>query len=171
MGLRRVVKLEVSSGVVVGYVHNAIAENLGRIGVLVALESSGDSSKLKEVGKQVAMHVAAMNPQSLSIEDLDQSLVNREKSVITDQASASGKPAEVVEKMVIGRLRKFYEEVVLLEQTFIMNPDKKVKDVIADCAKELGTSVSLVSYACFKLGEGIEKKVDDFASEVSNLAR
>jgi elongation factor Ts len=171
MGLRRVVRLEVSPGVVVGYIHNAAADSLGRIGVLVALESEGDASKLKEVGKQIAMHVAAMNPQSLSIEELDPALVEREKSIISDQASASGKPAEVIEKMVVGRLRKFYEEVVLLEQTFIMNPDKKIKDVITDCAKELGTSVSLVAYACFKLGEGIEKKVDDFASEVSNLAK
>ncbi|MFN7662437.1 MAG: translation elongation factor Ts [Alphaproteobacteria bacterium] len=171
MAVRRVKKLEVSRGVVVGYTHNAIGQNMGRIGVLIALESDGDVSALEEVGKQIAMHVAAMNPQSLSISDLDSGLVEREKSIITEQASASGKPADVVEKMVLGRLRKFYEEVVLLEQTFIMDPDKKVKDVIADCAKKVGSDVSIHAYACFKLGEGIEKKVDDFAAEVSNLAR
>lgn len=171
MNLRRVEKLNVSSGVVVGYIHNAIGENLGRIGVLVALESTGSESQLMAVGKQIAMHVAAMNPQSLSIDQLDSTVVEREKAIISEQASGSGKPVEVIEKMIAGRLRKFYEEVVLLEQTFIMDPDKKVKDVISDCAKDVGSSVSLVAYASFKLGEGIEKKVDDFASEVSSLAK
>lgn len=171
MNLRRFKKLTVSSGIVVGYVHNSVGDNLGRIGVLVALESEITSNKLMEVGKQIAMHIAAMNPQSLSISDLDPSLVKRETSIISDQASGSGKPADVVEKMIAGRLRKFYEEVVLLEQTFIMNPDKKVKDVVEDCSKEMGGLVSLSGYACFKLGDGIEKKMDDFASEVSNLAK
>lgn len=171
MNLRRVRQVHVSEGVVVGYVHNSIAENLGRIGVLVGLQSEGNHSQLEELGKQIAMHVAAMNPQSLSIEDLDKALVERERSVISEQASGSGKPAEVVEKMIQGRLRKFYEEVVLLEQAFIMDSEKKIKDVLSDFAKEIGKSVSLTAYACFKLGEGIEKKADDFAAEVSSLAK
>ena len=171
MSLRRVKQVKVSKGLVVGYVHNSTAASLGRIGVLVGLESEGSPAKLEELGKQVAMHVAAMNPQSLSIEDLDKALVERERSVISEQASGSGKPAEVIEKMIAGRLRKFYEEVVLLEQAFIMDPEKKIKDIISDCAKEVGAPVSLSAYACFKLGEGIEKKVDDFASEVSSLAK
>ena len=171
MTARRVKRLEVSSGSVSGYVHNAVGTDLGRIGVIVALESSGDVSKLKDLGRKIAMHIAATNPQALSIEDLDSALVEREKNVLMDQARSSGKPDAVIEKMIAGRLRKFYEEVVLLEQSFIMDPDKKVKDVVSDVAKELGTEIHFSAYACFKLGEGIEKKEDDFASEVSSLAK
>ena len=172
MSIRRVAGLAVSEGAVTGYVHNGVSDVLGRIAVIVGVESSSpNKDELSALGKRIAMHVAASNPQALSIASLDPELLAREKSVLVDQAKASGKPDAVIEKMVEGRLRKYYEEVVLLEQPFIMDPDKKVKDIVADAEKSLGTPVSLSGYVVFKLGEGIEKKDDDFASEVSNLAK
>ena len=167
MSLRRTAALSVENGVVASYIHNMAAPNLGKIGVLVALESAADPAKLQEVAKQVAMHIAAAAPQALDINSLDKAAVEHEKSIYSEQARQSGKPENIIEKMIEGRIRKFYEEVVLLEQAYIMDPDKKVKDVIADASKELGTPVELKGYVRFALGEGIEKKQEDFAAEVN----
>ena len=167
MSLRRTAALSVENGVVASYIHNMAAPNLGKIGVLVALESAADPAKLQEVAKQIAMHIAAAAPQALDIDSLDKAAVEHEKSIYSEQARQSGKPENIIEKMIEGRIRKFYEEVVLLEQAYIMDPDKKVKDVIADASKELGTPVELKGYVRFALGEGIEKKQEDFAAEVN----
>ena len=167
MSLRRTAALSVENGVVASYIHNTAAPNLGKIGVLVALESNADAAKLQEVAKQIAMHIAAAAPQALDIDSLDKAAVEHEKSIYSEQARQSGKPENIIEKMIEGRIRKFYEEVVLLEQAYIMDPDKKVKDVIADASKELGTPVELKGYVRFALGEGIEKKQEDFAAEVN----
>lgn len=167
MSLRRTAALSVENGVVASYIHNMAAPNLGKIGVLVALESNADPAKLQEVAKQVAMHIAAAAPQALDIDSMDKAAVEHEKSIYSEQARQSGKPENIIEKMIEGRIRKFYEEVVLLEQAYIMDPDKKVKDVIADASKELGTPVELKGYVRFALGEGIEKKQEDFAAEVN----
>lgn len=167
MNLRRVKTLTVSQGVVATYIHTQVAEAVGRIGVLVALESSGDKAQLEATGRQIAMHIAATKPEALSVSELSAELVERERQIFVDQAKASGKPDAIIEKMVDGRLRKYYEEVVLLEQSFVMNPDQKVKDLVADLAKKLGTPVELKAFARFALGEGIEKEAVDFAAEVA----
>ena len=167
MNLRRAKMIEVSDGVVASYVHNAAKPNVGKIGVLVALESNGDKAKLAELGKHIAMHIAASAPQFLNIASVDPAAVEHEKAIFSEQAKASGKPANIIEKMVEGRVKKYYDEVVLEEQAYIMDPDKKVKDVIADAAKELGTDIKLKEYVCFRLGEGLQKKEEDFAAEVA----
>lgn len=167
MSIRRAVSISVSNGVVVPYVHNAVVPGLGKIGVLIALESTADAGKLSELGKQLAMHVAATSPQSLSVDDLDPELVERERAVLVDQAKASGKTEEIAQKMVEGRIRKYYQEVVLLEQTFVIDNENKVSKVIENAAKELGTEVKLVGFRHFVLGEGIEKEEEDFAAEVA----
>ena len=166
MNLRRAKVINVNKGLVCAYVHNVARSGLGKIGVLVALESAADKTKLSELGKHIAMHVAAAAPIALNIASVDPAAVEHEKSIFTEQAAASGKPANIIEKMVEGRIRKFYEEVVLEEQNFIMNPDKKVKDIVAEAAKELGTDVKLTDYVFFKLGDGLQKKEEDFAAEV-----
>ena len=168
--IRRAVTLLVSSGVVATYVHNAVAAGLGKIGVLVALESEADPDKLRELGKKLAMHIAATSPLAGTVADLDRQAVERERSVLTQQAADSGKPAEIVEKMVEGRLRKHYEEVVLDQQTFVVDGETKVADVIENAAKELGHAIEIGGFARFGLGEGIEKKESDFASEVAAAA-
>ncbi len=167
MNLRRAKVLSVENGVVASYMHSALRSNLGRIGVLVALESTADKAKLAELGKHIAMHVAASNPLFKDIASVDSAAVERERAIFADQAKASGKPENIIEKMVEGRIRKYYEEVVLEEQAYIMDPDKKIKQVVADAAKELGTEVVLKDYVCFKLGEGLQKKEEDFAAEVA----
>jgi elongation factor Ts len=167
MTLRRAAKLSVSQGVVASYVHNSVAPNLGKIGVLVGMESSGDAEKLAALGKQIAMHIAASSPMALGPDDLDPSVVERERNVLIDQAKASGKPDGVVEKMVEGRIRKFYEEVTLLKQTFVIDPDVTVEGALERLAKELGVDVKLSSFILFKLGEGVEKEESDFAAEVA----
>jgi elongation factor Ts len=165
MTLRRAAGLSVNNGVVVPYLHTPIADRAGKIGVLVALEGDGDKAEMEAVGKQLAMHVAAARPQSLNIEGLDQSIVQREREVLSEQAKASGKPENIIEKMVEGRIRKFYEESVLLEQIFVIDGETKVKDV----AKKAGAQ--LTGYVRFELGEGIEKEEDDFAAEVASLSK
>lgn len=170
MNLRRVSKLSVENGVVATYIHSALATDMGKIGVLVALESTGDTDALATLGKQIAMHIAATRPEALSVDSLDQDKVEREREVLIEQAKESGKPQEIAEKMVEGRMRKYYEEVVLLEQAFIMDTDRKVSQVIADTAKELGTEIEMTGYVRFELGEGVEKKEDDFAAEVAAMA-
>lgn len=167
MNLRRAQMVEVKDGVVASYVHNAAGPNIGKIGVLVALESTGDKTKLAELGKHIAMHIAASYPLFKSIADVDASAVEHEKTIFAEQAAASGKPANIIEKMVEGRVKKYYDEVVLEEQAYIMDPDKKVKDVVADAAKELGTDIVLKDFVCYRLGEGLQKKDEDFAAEVA----
>lgn len=170
MVLRRAARFEVSKGAVASYVHNATAPDLGRIGVLVAVESEGDEATLRELGRKIAMHVAATQPLSLSTDDLDPEAVERERAIFTEQALESGKPAGVVEKMVEGRIRKFFEEVVLLKQAFVMNPDLTVEQLVAETAKTLGTPVVIKGFARLALGEGIEKKTEDFAAEVAAVS-
>jgi elongation factor Ts len=167
MSMRRAIGLSVPNGVVTSYVHNAVAPGLGKIGVLVALESTGDAQKLGALGKQIAMHVAAANPSALDIGSVDPAALERERAILTEQAAASGKAAQVIEKMVEGRLRKFYEETVLLEQVYVVDGESRVKDVVAKTAKELGAPVKLAGFARFALGEGVEKKQEDFAAEVA----
>lgn len=167
MSIRRTQFFEVSQGVVTSYIHNAIADGLGKIGVLVALESAGDMSKLEQLGRQIAMHIAAARPEALDIVSVDSANLEREKDVLVAQAKASGKPEAIIEKMVEGRIRKYYEEVVLLEQVFVIDGETKIKDVVAKMAKDLGTDVTLKAFARFELGEGIEKEEKDFAAEVA----
>lgn len=167
--LRRSAKLSVEQGVVSGYVHNQTAPGLGKIGVLVALESTGDAEKLDELGRQIAMHVAAAQPQFLTVDTVDAEAVNRERDVLAEQARASGKPEEIVQKMVDGRLRKFYEEVVLTEQVFVIDGETRISKVIENAAKDVGAPVKLAGFVRFTLGEGVERKEDDFADEVKKL--
>jgi len=170
MTLRRVVKLTVGQGFVATYVHGAVSEGLGKIGVLVALESTGDVEKLSTLGRQIAMHVAAANPLALSPEDLDPAVLERERSVLLEQARASGKPEPVIEKMVEGRVRKFYEEVVLLKQIFVLDGETPVEKVVANAAKEIGAPIAVTAFARYQLGEGIERETTDFAAEVAAAA-
>jgi len=167
MSIRRAAYLEVSQGVVVPYIHNLIAPSLGRIGVLVAFESSAPNDKLEALGKQIAMHVAASHPIALNIEAVDPAEVERERAIFREQAIASGKPVEFVDKMVEGRLRKFYEEVVLEEQVFVIDGKTRIKDVVASTSKDLGQPIKLAGFVRFGLGEGIEKTQSDFAAEVA----
>ena len=170
MSYRRSIGLSVSNGVVASYVHSATAPGLGKIGVLVALESTGDKEKLAALGKQLAMHVAAANPMSLSVAELDPAAIERERGVLAEQAKTSGKPDNVIAKMVEGRLRKFYEDVVLLEQVFVVDGESRVSAVVEKAGKEIGAPVKVAAFKRFALGEGIEKKVDDFAAEVAAQA-
>lgn len=167
MNLRRVAKLSVGSGLVAHYVHSAVAPGLGKIGVLVALESTGKVEALESIGRQVAMHIAATSPLSLSVEDMDPALVERERQIFADQARESGKPDSIIEKMVEGRIRKFYEESVLLNQGFVMNPDVTVAQAIKNAEAEAGAPITLKAFSLLKLGEGVEKEVTDFAAEVA----
>ena len=167
MSLRRMAKLSVSEGVVVSYVHNAAADGLGRIGVLVALESAAAADVLTGLGKQLAMHVAAAAPASLSADDLDPEMVARERQILVDQAIQSGKPADIAEKMVEGRMKNFMKEVVMLEQTFVVDGETEVKKVIENAAKDAGADITMTGFARFNLGEGIEKEEADFAAEVA----
>jgi elongation factor Ts len=167
MSLRRVLRLQVAKGAVVSYVHNALASGLGKIGVLVALASAGDAGKLAALGKQLAMHVAAANPQFLTIADVDKASLDRERDVLREQAKASGKPDAIIDKMVEGRLRKYYEEVVLLEQLFVIDGETRIAKVVEAAAKEAGAPIAIAAFARFGLGEGIEKEQADFAAEVA----
>ncbi|PWR25823.1 translation elongation factor Ts [Zavarzinia aquatilis] len=170
MNLRRAAVINVQPGAVATYVHSAVAPGLGRIGVLVALESEAPADKLEALGKQIAMHIAATNPASLDVGSLDQALIAREKDVLSEQARASGKPENIIEKMIEGRIRKFYEEVVLLEQVFIIDGETKVGKAVEALAKETGKPVKVIGFVRFALGEGIEKQASDFAAEVAAQA-
>jgi elongation factor Ts len=167
LSFRRSAKLSVSQGAVATYVHNAVADNLGKLGVLVAIETAGDADKANAFARQVAMHVAATNPLALTVEELDPAAVEREKAIFSDQARQSGKPENIIEKMVEGRLRKFYEEVVLLKQAFVLNPDVTVEKALQDAEKEIGAPAKITAYVRYALGEGIEKEATDFAAEVA----
>ncbi|MEM7226907.1 MAG: translation elongation factor Ts [Pseudomonadota bacterium] len=168
MNLRRTAAVSVSQGAVGAYVHNQAAPGLGKIGVLVALESSaGDQAALATLGKQLAMHVAAASPQAIDSADVDPSAVERERNILAEQARASGKPEEIVQKMVEGRLRKFYEEVCLLDQTFVIDGESKVRKVLEQAGKDLGAPVKVAQMVRYQLGEGIEREESDFAAEVA----
>ncbi|MEL0234371.1 MAG: translation elongation factor Ts [Alphaproteobacteria bacterium] len=167
MSLRRMAAVSVGSGAVVSYMHNATAAGLGRIGVLVALESSAGADVLEPLGKQIAMHIAATAPASLSVDDLDKDMVQRERDVLIEQAKASGKPQEIAEKMVEGRMKKYYKEVVLLEQVSVIDGETQISDVVAKAGKDAGAEIALTGFVRFNLGEGIEKEETDFAAEVA----
>ena len=167
MSIRRMAKLSVANGVVVSYIHNAVADGMGKIGVLVGLESDADANVLEQLGRQIAMHIAATAPASLSEADLDPEYVARERKLLVDQAIQSGKPADIAEKMVEGRMKKFMKEVVLLEQVFVIDGETVVSQVIENAAKDAGTPITMTSFVRFNLGEGIEKEETDFAAEVA----
>lgn len=170
MVLRRSARLDVSDGVVSSYVHNAAAPGLGKIGVLVGLESSGDKAKLEELGRKVAMHVAATNPLAVTQDDIDPSVIERERAVLAEQAKESGKPAEIIDKMVEGRIRKFYEEVALMSQTYVIDGESKVEAAIKAAEGDVGAPIKVAGFVRFALGEGVEKEEEDFAAEVAAAA-
>ena len=170
MAFRRSAALSVSQGIVSHYIHTATAPGLGKIGVIVALESGADAAALEELGKQLAMHIASTNPQAVTQGDVDPDLVAREKAILVEQARDSGRPEEIIEKMVEGRMRKFYEEIVLLSQAWVFEDKKKVADIIDAKAAEVGTAIAVTGFVRFGLGEGIEKEEDDFAAEVAAMA-
>ena len=171
MVLRRWKRFAVAQGAIGAYVHGAVAgaADLGRIGVLVAVEGAGDQQVLRELGRNIALHVAATAPLSLSVDDLDPAAVEREKAIFSEQAIASGKPPAVAEKMVEGRIRKFYEEAVLLKQTYVRDPDLTIEQLVAQTAKSVGSSVTVTGFVRLALGEGVEKAAGDFAAEVAAM--
>jgi elongation factor Ts len=173
MMLRRVVSFQVSQGAIGGYVHGALAgaPDLGRIGVVVAVEGAGDQATLRELARNIALHAAATNPLSLSPTDLDPVQVEKEKAILTEQAAESGKPPNVVEKMVEGRIRKWMEEVVLLKQAYVKNPDQTIEQLVAETAKAVGSPIKVIGFARLALGEGVAKKEDDFAAEVAAMTK
>lgn len=161
MSLRRAAAIQVERGIVAGYVHNKLADQLGKIGVVVALESEGDKGKLESLGRQLAMHVAAARPDWLSTGDVDPSALDRERNVLSDQARQSGRPEEIIAKMVEGRLRKFYEETVLLNQPFVMDTERTIAKLLEDEAKAIGAAVELTGFVRFELGEGVTRTGDE----------
>lgn len=167
MTLRRARRIDVPGGTVASYVHSALAPGVGKIGVLVALAATGNDEKLAALGKNLAMHIAAANPRCVDVAQLDRTLVERERAILVEQARASGKPDNVIEKMVEGRLRKFHEDVVLLEQLYVIDGESRVKKVIADAQAAIGGPVGVVAFERFQLGEGVEKAQTDFAAEVA----
>ncbi len=167
MNFRRMAKLTVTEGVVTGYTHNAVADGMGKIGVLIALESSGDKAKLEDLAKKIAMHVAATSPLALSVDDLDPAVVDKERSMLKAEAIESGKPENIVDKMVEGRMTKFFKESVLMTQIFVMDGERSIAKVIEDEAAAIGTDIKMTGYVRMGLGEGIEKKEEDFAAEVA----
>ncbi|WGM31191.1 translation elongation factor Ts [Brevundimonas sp. NIBR11] len=171
MQLRRAARLSVDEGVVASYVHNAVAPNLGRIGVLVALHGGGDKTALRELGRKIAMHVAATAPLSLNTDDLDPAAVEKERQVLTEKAKEEGKPENMIAKIVDGQINKFQKDVVLTKQPFVMNPDVTIEQLVADTGKELGApGLHLAGFVRLALGEGVEKvEGPDFASEVASM--
>ena len=171
MRVRRTARLSVSQGAVAVYIHNKEADDVGKMGVLVALEGAGDQAVLRDVGKRIALHVAGTPtpPLALAVDELDPVVVAKEREIQIQMAIESGKPPEIAEKMVEGRIRKWMEEVVLLKQPFVMNPDQTIEQLVAETAKQLGSPVTVKGFVRFALGEGVEKKVDDFAAEVASM--
>ena len=167
MNLRRTIALSVDQGVVAAYMHNQAAPGLGKIGVLVALESAGPADQLAQLGRQLAMHVAAAAPLAVDRDGVDPAALDREREILAEQARASGKPEEIIAKMVEGRLRKHYEEVCLLEQTYVIDGESKVQQALEQSAKDLGAPIKVTGFARFQLGEGVEKEETDFAAEVA----
>jgi elongation factor Ts len=169
ISLRRTASLTVEEGTIATYLHGQLSPGLGKIAVLVGLKSTGDRGRLGEIGRQLAMHVAATSPQAVTVEALDPAQVERERAIYADQARASGKAENIIAKMVEGRVRKFYEEAVLLEQTYVVDTEKRVKQVVEAAAKELGSPVEVAGFVRMAVGEGIEKRQSDFAAEVAEL--
>ena len=165
--IRRSNYLEVNKGIIASYIHNPQTKDLGKIGVLVAIESSASADKLFTFGKRIAMHVAASSPASVNIDDLPKDLVDRERKFLIDQAISSGKPEEIAKKMVEGRLRKFYSEVVLMEQIFVVDGETRVSDIISKYSKELNEEIKIKSFIRYNIGEGIDKENKNFADEVA----
>jgi elongation factor Ts len=170
MSVRRTIALAVEPGVVAAYVHNASSPELGKIGVLVALKSTADKAKLNALGKQIAMHIAAASPLALTPEHLDRAVVEKERAIQADIARQSGKPENVIEKMLEGRMRKFYEESVLLQQIFVIDGETRIEKVMEKASKEFGAPVEIAGFVRFQVGEGIEKTESDFADEVAKMA-
>ncbi|MGO9475402.1 MAG: translation elongation factor Ts [Rhodomicrobium sp.] len=170
MSLRRTAALKVKDGVVATYVHNQATPGMGKIGVLVALESAGDKVKLNEIGRQVAMHVAATSPLALKDEDVDPETLERERAIFTEQARESGKPEKVIKQMIEGRIKKFYQEVVLLKQAFVINPDQTVEQALKEAEKAAGAPIAIRAFVRYELGEGIKPNKGDFAAEVAAAA-
>ncbi|MBT4016419.1 MAG: elongation factor Ts [Alphaproteobacteria bacterium] len=168
--VRRMAALKANPGIVATYMHNATAAGVGKIGVLIGLKSEGDKDQLMALGKQLAMHVAATKPQAATTAELDPAVVEKERTFLIEQAKESGKTQEIAEKMVEGRIRKFFSEVVLAEQTFVIDNETKISKVIENAAKEIGSPIELVGFVRLELGEGIEKKEEDFAAEVAAVA-
>jgi elongation factor Ts len=170
INIRRLATLKVNQGTIVSYIHNAVVPNkMGKIGVLVAFESNAKKDKIETLGKQIAMHIAAAKPDTLSIESVDPSKLQREIEILKEQARSSGKPESIIEKMMEGRIKKYYEEVVLLEQNFVMDDKLKIKDLLNNFAKQENANVNISAFKLFILGEGIEKKELDFANEVASI--
>lgn len=167
MNLRRSAHVSVPEGIVSTYVHGALAPGLGRIAVIIGLESDGDAAKLGDLGKQLAMHIAAAAPQAVSVDGLDPATVAKEREVLSEQARESGRPENIIEKMVEGRLRKYYEETVLLEQTFVIDNETKVEKAIDAVAKDMDAPIKVAGFVRFELGEGISRDESDFAAEVA----
>jgi elongation factor Ts len=174
IALRRSAFLAVKEGAVATYIHNAVADGMGRLGVLVAAESAAPKAAVEEIARKVAMHVAAHNPLALSENDIPADRVAREKAVLAEQVRqdprAAGKPENVIEKMLDGRLRKFFEESALLKQGFVFSPDQTVEAAVNEAAKAAGAPIKIVGFVRFALGEGVEKKADDFAAEVAAMS-
>jgi elongation factor Ts len=171
LNLRRMESIEVKDGVIASYVHNAVTDGMGKISVLVALESTGDKNKLMDLGKQLAMHIAAAKPECLTQAEVDPALIQREKDIFTEQSRASGKSDDIIEKMIVGRIRKFLEEIVLLDQAFVIDGKTKISDVVANAAKEVGAPVTLTKYIRLEIGEGVEKEEKNFAEEVAAVTK
>lgn len=167
LNLRRMQRLEIVDGVISSYVHNVAAPDMGKISVLVALESTGDKSKLADLGKNIAMHVAAAKPLALNKEEVDPALLERERAIFVEQSRNSGKPENIIEKMIEGRIRKYLEEIVLLDQMLVMDGKTKISEVLKNAEKEVGAPIELKGFARFELGEGIEKEETNFADEVA----
>ncbi|HEY9216028.1 MAG TPA: translation elongation factor Ts [Ancylobacter sp.] len=170
MNLRRAKQVSVSSGVIGTYVHGSVGEGLGKIGVLVALESTGKADELAALGRQIAMHIAAANPQALDAAAIDADVIARERNVLAEKAKASGKPDNVVEKIVESGLKTFFKEVTLVEQAFIHDPSKTVAQAVKESEGKVGAPIKLVAFVRFALGEGVEKAESDFAAEVAAAA-
>ncbi|MCF8481799.1 MAG: translation elongation factor Ts [Rhodospirillum sp.] len=167
MQLRRSMGLSVDQGVVSSYVHTQVAPGLGKIAVLVGLKSAADPAKLDEVGRQVAMHVAAANPMFATVSEIDPAVIERERAVLTEKAKEQGKPENIIEKMVEGGLKKFQKEIVLTEQVFVIDGESTIAKVLEKAGKDLGAAIELAGFVRFQLGEGIEKEEEDFAAEVA----
>ncbi len=171
LNLRRAAMLKVGSGAIGSYMHNSIADGLGRIGVVVALESKGKADALADFGRKVAMHVAAANPQAIAPSALAPAVIARERDVIADKARAAGKPANVIEKIVESGLKTFYKEVCLLDQAYVHDPAKSVAQALKEAESQTGAPVKITGFVRYALGEGVEKQEQDFAAEVAAAAR
>ncbi|WPY01242.1 Elongation factor Ts [Candidatus Trichorickettsia mobilis] len=172
INLRRMNVVKVQDGVIASYVHNSVVEGLGKIAVIVGLESkAADKTKLKSLGKQIAMHIAALKPQALNQSDLDPALIQRERDIFFEQSRASGKPDNIIEKMIEGRIRKFFEEVVLVDQVFVIDGKLRISEVLANAAKDLGAELTIANFVRYEVGEGIEQEDKNFADEVAAVMK